>query len=246
MDWFKHATCSHDDPDISDAMDEFGLAGYAVFFITLEVYGREFNHLDSDGWLTLSSRYIARKLRQSSTKVQQILNFYSERQRIFVKVDGNSISIKCPKFIDIASNWVKRKKGEPTEGLQRDTVAPTAKEVEEEVEEEKDIYRCVFDFWNDQKIFVHERYGDKERAAIKSALKSRTEDQIYKAILNYGKVIHSDTHYFKHKWTLVDFLKRGLGKFLDEADPLSNYLKDKPSQQKKHGGFLADKWEVTQ
>lgn len=128
MFWYKHSTGSHDDPDISDAMDEFGHVAYAVFFITLEIYGNEFNHLDSEEWLTISKRFLARKLRLSQGKVEQILNFYSERQRINAKCNGDMISIKCPKFIEIASNWTKRKNPLPTESLQRDTVVPTAKE----------------------------------------------------------------------------------------------------------------------
>ena len=141
MDWYKHSTSSHDDPDISDAMDEFGHVAYAAFFISLEIYGQEYNHMNGDGWLTLSKRFLARKLRISQTKVEQILNFYSERQRIMVKVAENGIAIKCPKFIDIASNWTKRTKTLPTEGLQRDSVAPTA--IEEEEEEEKKKHLCL-------------------------------------------------------------------------------------------------------
>lgn len=131
MDWYKHSTGSHDDPDVSDAMDEFGHVGYSVFFITLEIYGSEFNHLDAEGWLTISKRFLARKLRLSQTKVEQILNFYSERQRIITKTTKNTISINCPKFVDIASNWTRRRNSLPTEALQRPYVAPTA------IEEEK-------------------------------------------------------------------------------------------------------------
>lgn len=141
MEWFKHSTGSHDDPDVSDAMDEFGHSAYSVFFISLEIYGSEFNHLDSDGWLTLSKRFVARKLRLSSGKVEQILNFFSDRNRIIIKTDEHTISLKCPKFIDISSNWTKRKIPPPTEGLQRDSVAPTAKE--EEVEEKKNRIKKV-------------------------------------------------------------------------------------------------------
>lgn len=138
MEWFKHSTSSHDDPDISDAMDRFGHAGYSVFFMTLEVYGDEFNHLDSDGWLKLSKRFVARKLRNSSGKVEQILNFYSERQRIIVKTEGDYILINCPKFIDIASNWTKREKPKPEITSVGTSVVPTAKEEEEEKKKNKE------------------------------------------------------------------------------------------------------------
>lgn len=141
MQWYKHSTDSHDDPDISDAMDEFGPSGYSAFFILLEIYGREFNSLDADGWLSLSKRFLARKLRLSATKVQSILSFYSERGRVALRNDSKRISFKIPQFIEIASNWTKRKGTVPTEGLQRDSKAPTAKEedVEEDVEEDNTI-----------------------------------------------------------------------------------------------------------
>jgi uncharacterized phage protein (TIGR02220 family) len=140
MDWYKHSTGSHDDPDVSDAMDEFGHVGYSVFFITLEVYGSEFNHLDSEGWLTISKRFLARKLRLSQAKVEQILNFYSERQRIITKTSKNTISVNCPKFVDIASNWTRRRTSTPTEALQRPYVAPTAKEEEEKKKRREEEY----------------------------------------------------------------------------------------------------------
>ena len=147
MHWYKHSTDSHDDPDISDAMDEFGPSGYTAFFIALEIYGREFNKLDKNGWLTLSVRFFARKLRLSSIKVEKIFNFYSGRQRIDYKIHENRISFIVPQFIEIASNWVKRSRPQPTEDLQRPTVAPTAKEAEEETK--KLQYSEAFvKFWN--------------------------------------------------------------------------------------------------
>ena len=140
MKWFKHSTDSHDDPDVSDAMDEFGDAGYSVFFIILEIYGREFNQL-SDGWLSVSQAFVRRKLRKSWTKAEQILNFYQTKNRIYYETDGKQVRIKVPKFSKKASNWVKREQNKkqalPTEAP---TEAPTAREVEVEVEvEEEDI-----------------------------------------------------------------------------------------------------------
>lgn len=205
MDWYKHSTGSHDDPDISDAMDEFGHAGYSVFFICLEIYGQEYNHLDEDGWLTLSKRFLSRKLRLSQNKVEDILYFYSERGRIIIKTSTkveqklnktsteveqnlnfrlksqkttkenikNTISLKCTKFIDIASNWTKRKVYQPTEGLQRTASVPTAKEEEEKknrieedinnlnVDEKKPVKKerkkseSIIRFDADQKRFVN-------------------------------------------------------------------------------------------
>ena len=150
MKWLKHSTGSHDDPDISDAMDLFGDAGYTVFFITLEIYGQEFSHLE-DGFLTISKTFLRRKLRKSWTKVEQILNFYSKKKRMVIKIDGEMVCIKVPKYIDISSNWTKR------EGTKKDalptevpTEAPTAKEeeVEEEVDKEKKYNDGFLEFYS--------------------------------------------------------------------------------------------------
>lgn len=108
MKWFQHSTDSHDDPDISDAEDKFGDAGYNVFFKTLELYGREFDNLKGKK-LTLSKVFFRRKLRKSWTKLQQILSFYQERGRIFSTFDDEYITIEIPKFIEKAGNWTKRK-----------------------------------------------------------------------------------------------------------------------------------------
>jgi hypothetical protein len=133
MFWFKHFTASHEDPDISDAWDKFGDAGPLIFWIILEVYGQEFSHLEND-FLSISLRYFERKTRRKFKKSEKILEFFKNRSRIYFKIEGENILIKCPKFIDIASNWTKRENKSPTEAP---TEVPTAKEVEVEVEVEK-------------------------------------------------------------------------------------------------------------
>ena len=144
MKWFKHKTGSHDNPDIEDAEDEFGDAGYVVFFKILEIYAQEYNHI-IDGWLDISQTFIRRKLRKSWTKVEQILNFYQTRRRIFFKTNGKRVVIKIPDFIEISSNWTTRKhKVKDTAPTEVTTEVPTAKEeeVEEEVEEDN-IYMSI-------------------------------------------------------------------------------------------------------
>jgi len=127
MDWFKHMTASHEDPDIVEAFDKFGWQGLGVFWITLEVYGREFSRINGTGVLTLPIPYFCRKLRTSWTKVQLFLNFYQEKKRISYTFEDNNISLKIPKFIELASNWTSRvaatKHPLPTEVP---TEAPTA------------------------------------------------------------------------------------------------------------------------
>jgi len=128
MDWFQHNTTSIDDPDILEAEDLFGDAGYSVFFKLLEIYGAEFNHLVG-GNLTISVRVLQRKLRKRWGKVEKILNFYQLKRRIFFTLDENYLIFKVPKFIEKASNWTKRThKEEEPPPTEVPTEAPHAKE----------------------------------------------------------------------------------------------------------------------
>lgn len=121
MQWFKHSTASHDDPDISDAEDLFNEFGYTGFFKILEIYGQEFNNLE-DGHLNISCTFLSRKLRKSWRIVEQLLNFFSERKRFSYSVNYGRVKLKIPKFIILADNWSKRNK----EKLNSSSVVTTA------------------------------------------------------------------------------------------------------------------------
>ena len=191
MKWFQHNTDSYNDPDISDAEDIFGDAGYAVFFKILEIYGREFNSIDSDGFLKISLTFVRRKLRKSSTKVQQILNFYQTKKRISFKTDGDDLLIKVPKFLKKSSNWTKRTTLKKDGKLCSSSVVTQAREVEEEIEVEKkkSKYSIGFEsFWSiyPRKIAKHKAYSawknhtkNVKVAAIIDSLKSQIQSEAW-------------------------------------------------------------------
>jgi hypothetical protein len=136
IDWFKHTVDSHEDPDISDAEDEFGDAGYTVFFKILEVYGREFRRTNDQGELDLSKSKLSRNLRKKWKRIRLVLSFYHKRGRIIFTENEKRITFKIPKFIELASTWTKRQYDAPTEAPQQaPTEAPTA--IEEEVRSKK-------------------------------------------------------------------------------------------------------------
>jgi hypothetical protein len=131
MEWFKHATGSHEDPDISDAWDTFGDSGPVIFWTILEVFGAEYSHL-KEGWLTLSIPYFERKMRRKFRKTEKVLEFFEKRERIYFRKEEQSISLTIPKFIKIASNWtIRPKDSPPVLPTEVPTEVPTAKEEEE-------------------------------------------------------------------------------------------------------------------
>jgi len=53
---------------------------------------------------------------------------------------------------------------------------------------------------------------------------------IRNAIKNYAKIVNDDKYYFNYKWSLWDFIARGIEKFSDDADPFVSFLTSKPKQ----------------
>lgn len=70
-------------------------------------------------------------------------------------------------------------------------------------------------------------FSDKTLRAMRSALKLYPAPDIVSAIGAYDAVLASEAHYFTHRWSMVDFLRRGLDKFAPEAEPLTNFRRDK-------------------
>jgi hypothetical protein len=143
MQWFKHSTGSHDDPDLVDARNELGDKAIVIFWDILELYAEEFKHRDSEGWVRFSKFFLRSQLRRNLATTQSVLSFYEKRGRINCKLEGNFIHIQIPKFILLSSNWTRRPTEAPTEVTQEaPTEAPTAIEEEEKkirIEEKKII-----------------------------------------------------------------------------------------------------------
>lgn len=80
----------------------------------------------------------------------------------------------------------------------------------------------IFTVWNEQKIVVHKK-TKKIETKIKSKLDDYSEEEITRAIQNYQFILLSDEYFFNYKWTLIDFLDRGLEKFMDLEVAKNNY-----------------------
>lgn len=92
----------------------------------------------------------------------------------------------------------------------------------------------IFTLWNSLNIIQHRGLTDKRSRAILTALKHHTIEEICQAVINYAKIQHGEEYFWDYRWTLEDFLNRGLEKFLgDEEMILHNYLKDKGGQDAK-------------
>lgn len=92
---------------------------------------------------------------------------------------------------------------------------------------------AIFDFWNGKKITEHKKMTDDIERAISRVLKEYSQEDIERAISNYSSIFHSRSTYFKHKWTLLEFLSRknGLPVFLYKS--IDDYKIYTEKEQKK-------------
>lgn len=90
-------------------------------------------------------------------------------------------------------------------------------------------YKEIFSYWNKKDIVKHRKLTSKRKTKIRSALRDYSPDEIKKAIDNYAKVFKGDDYWWTHKWTLENFLSRGLDEFFSKS----------PEDYKagKNGGF---------
>ena len=84
---------------------------------------------------------------------------------------------------------------------------------------------AIFEHWNSKDIIKHRKMTDKIKRAINGALRDYTKDEICQAIDNYALILSDERYYWTHKWTLKEFLERGLDKFFDFETAAQNYAK---------------------
>ena len=131
MKWFKHMSDSIDDPFIQDLLDEFGPHGYLMWFGLIEIISKESGH-NVTGKVIISEVYLRRKLRGSTVKLKQFLEYCSTSSKLLYKYSDKNISINMPKMLEIKDNHTKNLQA--TNKL----VSPEAEEdVEVDKEEEK-------------------------------------------------------------------------------------------------------------
>lgn len=98
----------------------------------------------------------------------------------------------------------------------------------------KDI-EYIYSFWNDSGIHRHRSLTGRIKSRIYSSLREYSREEILGAIGNYGRIVNSGDYFFDYRWTLVDFLTRGLEKFLDFEIASRNYRRGEQDVQ-DYGG----------
>ncbi|WP_196000447.1 hypothetical protein [Clostridium sp. 1001271B_151109_B4] len=102
------------------------------------------------------------------------------------------------------------------------------------------LYIYIFNAWNKLNINNEKILTDDNKTAIANALNEHKEEEIIKAIENFGVVYKSD-HYYNYAWILKSFLSRsnGIDRFMENGDIWLDY-KAKQKNVKRNSIFPED------
>lgn len=101
------------------------------------------------------------------------------------------------------------------------------KEINQKQTGNKEIYDRFLQEWNDCGMIQHRKVTTRMKKTIDKVIKNADYPltEIFTAFKNYGSILNSPMYVWSYKWTMEDFLNRGLYKFVDEAQPFANNKK---------------------
>ena len=101
-------------------------------------------------------------------------------------------------------------------------------EVPKKKQTNKETYDRFLKKWNTQGIIRHKKVTTTMKKAIDKVIKNDdyTFNEIFIAFKNYATILKAPQYVWSYRWTMEDFLIRGLYKFVDEAQPFANNNKD--------------------
>ena len=135
--------------------------------------------------------------------------FVDKNDNCFSKIDNKISKIDNKKFYQLVPGKTMRIPKETKKETKKETIY---------------IYTSVLNFWNSQKIIQHKGLTDKRKRVINAKLKEGYSiEDIERSIKNYAEILRGTEYYWNYKWTLEDFLQRGLEKFLDLSVAKQNY-----------------------
>ncbi len=108
MKWIKHHTDANRDEKLLSLKDEFGLEGYAVYWLILESIAEQMTKKRPSPELELSHKNWRKITEISPKKLKKFALFCHISQLFIVTFSEKSISIKCPKLLEIKDEWQSR------------------------------------------------------------------------------------------------------------------------------------------
>lgn len=130
MRWFKHLTSARHDEAMAELLDEFGAEGYGMWWIILEMIGRQMDKTNK-----CSARYSLKKWSKacivSTKKFQKVVSFLSKLEKLSIKTcqkNSNFLIIECPNLLKFRDEYSKKSRQAPDKRQTKSGVTPEQKQ----------------------------------------------------------------------------------------------------------------------
>jgi len=185
-----------------------------------------------------SQRYWAKRWGWSREKVKRFFAYLRDETMVETLESGkigerpSELTKQATKvYVCNYYNFQQTATKQATKGSDQLTIINTNNTLKEQ------IY-IVGNHWNKKGIIHH---GPKTIENCMSILKRHLlapygtgdywTDDICNAICNYERVLNGKEYFWTHRWTLKEFLQRGVDRFVDEAEPLTNFIKQEQQRR---------------
>ena len=236
MRWFKHMSDMRHDVKVDRLISKYGLEGYGLYVLILECISDRLESKSPVPDLEENSLDIARKYSIDTVRCEEIMMFCVQ-QGLFDsdEVTGRIVCHKMYKFLDTSMTGSPELRKMITNYKEKHDVmichdmSGSVKTEQKRIE--KNIYiDDILDYWNSKDVLpthkkevVNRRIQKKHRMQIDEYGK----ESVLKAIDNYAQILaNPHLYYFSYRWSIWDFLARGLDRFIEEMKPLDNFKKN--------------------
>lgn len=178
-----------------------------------KMFFRKIAAMNKEGTCFASNKFFGDFFKVSPSRASEIINSLIKKDYIKANYEKNGKEIQ-KRVLDISKGGIRYSEGGYSENTEGNNT----------------VINNIYSHWNKKGILVTHTTSAVRRNIQKrhrDIVSEFGEEGVIKAIDNYAEVISSADHYFSYKWPLWDFLTRGVDKFIDSAEPLTNFLKDK-------------------
>jgi len=109
MRWVKHMTASSRDEKLMLLRDEFGVAGYGIYWLVLEAIAEQMDEKTSMPSLNLSKKNWRKLTEISPNSFRKFALFCQKVELFLVKVEGDYTEIQCPNLLKFRDEYTLKK-----------------------------------------------------------------------------------------------------------------------------------------
>jgi uncharacterized phage protein (TIGR02220 family) len=140
MRWFKHLVAANRDEKLLQIIDVFGMEGYGVYWIILEMIAEKITKDVANGedvYLELSPQNWRKVTRFSPKKWQKYLTFLQKLGIFSAEIEENLIRVYCPNLLKYRDEYTQRRATKISKISGQTPMQDTETETEAEVEVKK-------------------------------------------------------------------------------------------------------------